>query len=125
MLSNKIRYFAREAARLVNRARWHLIGLYDAVRNSDTVIIVTEGWCLVNNTGTTIGCDIGIIEDFESPVSKLPLELSERIIDNNRQTNLVSEVREERLIFPALHFVSFNGSKFLVLGGLKFGVKSS
>lgn len=77
VLSNEVRNLTREAARFVYRAWWHFVCLNDAVCDSDAVIIVTEGWCLVNDTGTAVGGYVCVVQDLESSVAELPQDASQ------------------------------------------------
>lgn len=130
MPSNKVWDLTREAARLVNWTRWHLVCLDDTVGNGNAVIVFTEGGRLVDNTSTAVGCDIGVVKDLEGSVPKL-LEVflvssaMSRAEQNGFRAHLVGKVREERLVSPAFHFCSGNGSELLVFGGLQFRVQSA
>ena len=55
MLPKKIGDLARKPPAIINGTRRHFFCRYDTVCKQDTVIIVTEGGRLVNNT-----CAIGI-----------------------------------------------------------------
>lgn len=55
MLPNKIRDFTRKLSTVVDGTRWHFFYGYHTVCKQNTVIIVTEGGGLVDNT-----CTVGI-----------------------------------------------------------------
>lgn len=71
VLSNEVWHFTCESTRLVNGTGWHLVWLDDAIGDSNAVIVITEGWCLMYDTSTAVGCDVCVVEDAECSVSEL------------------------------------------------------
>lgn len=71
ILSYEVWDLRSELSRVVDGTRGHLLGLDDTVSNGNAVIIFTESWGLVNNTGTVTVSDIGIGDDTESLVFEL------------------------------------------------------
>ncbi len=68
MLTDKVMYFLREAAGIIDGTGRHLVGAQDTILDSNSVIVLTEGWCLVYNTSTILCSNIRVVNDTESPV---------------------------------------------------------
>lgn len=66
MLPNEIRDFARKPPTVINGTRGQLFCGYHTVRKQDTVIIVTKGGGLVNDTCAVGIGDIGIGKNPET-----------------------------------------------------------
>lgn len=71
MLTSKLRYLAREFARVINGARRHLVGAQDPVCDGNAMIVISECRCLVHDTGTALICDISIDEYPKCLILKL------------------------------------------------------
>lgn len=65
--------FGGESTSFVDRARGDLVISDDTVSHTDSVIVVTPGRGLVDDTGTGILGDIGVRDDSEGPVFELSL----------------------------------------------------
>lgn len=72
--------FVGEQARSVDWTGWDLVWFDDTVGDRDAVIVITKGGRLVDDTGTRVGSDIRIAENFEGGV----LELGEVKVRGNR-----------------------------------------
>ena len=68
VLADEVRNLLREAAGVVDGARRHLVRADDAVLHCDTVIVLTEGRCLMDDTSTVLGRDVGVADDAEGAV---------------------------------------------------------
>src|SRR5690606_2268419 len=66
-----VAHFLCKVTLVVNGAGTHLVGAQHLVSNSNTVIVFTEGWGLVDDTCTIGVGDIGINKDPEGLVLEL------------------------------------------------------
>jgi len=66
MLPNEVRDFARKPSTVVNGTGGHYFRRYHAVRNQDTVIIVTECGGLMNDACAIDIGDIGVDKNSKS-----------------------------------------------------------
>ena len=71
MLADEVWNFCREAARVVDGTRGHLVRADDAVLDADAVIVLTECRSLVDDASTVLGGDVGVVEYTECPVLEL------------------------------------------------------
>lgn len=83
VLSDEIWDLIREATRFVYGAWWHFVCLNNPVCDSDAVIVVTEGWCLVNNTSTAIGGYVCVVQNLESSVAELPQDRKSTYVEHD------------------------------------------
>ena len=74
-------YFGRESTSLVNGTRRDLVFGDDLVSETDSVIIFSPCWSLVNDTGTSLLGDVVVRQDSECSVFVLLVSLL-RIRDN-------------------------------------------
>jgi hypothetical protein len=72
----------------------------DTVGFSNAVIVLSVCGRLMDNTHTTVCCDIGVVQHLEAVVLEL-----------------IIEVIEQRLVFPAYHVLSLQ-----LLNNLEFGL---
>lgn len=107
----------REPPSLIDRARRHLVLGDNPVGDSDPVILVSERRCLVDDTGTGGGLDVGVADDAERFVLELMgcQQTSNRVslqqltrVEPGSGTHLFREVIEHRGIPPPLHILSQN-----------------
>lgn len=84
---------------VIDGAGGHLVGSDNAMGDSNSIIIVTESWSLVDDTSTIGVGHVGIDKDAECLVLKL-----------------FGEVVEERNVSPILHIGTLELSQLLVLG---------
>lgn len=110
VLTNVFGDFGGEFARLVQRAGRNLVIPDDTVGNGDSVIVLSEGRSLVDDTGTGGRGDIGVGDDSESGLLVL-----------------LGEVVEHGDISPADHVFTLEGAHllewwFLLRVGLLLGV---
>jgi hypothetical protein len=54
ILPDKIWHFACEPTSIVNGTRWHLILVDDFIGKCNTVIVFTEGGCVMDDTGAIL-----------------------------------------------------------------------
>ena len=92
-------HIASELARLVKRARRKFVLFDDTVGNGNTVIILTESGCLVNDTGTRGIGHVRIGNDSERSV----LELLGEVVEHGR-------------VSPANHVFTLEGANLFELG---------
>ena len=71
MHAGKVGDFGGETTSIVNRTRWHIFWEKHAVVDGNTVIVLTEGGSLVDDTRAVVSCDIGIVENAECAILEL------------------------------------------------------
>ena len=71
MLTSKVGDLLSESAGIVNGARRSIFRTKDAVLDGDPVIVLTERWCLVNDTCTVLCSYVGVVQHAERLVLEL------------------------------------------------------
>lgn len=71
MLAFEIGDIMSEPPRIIYRTGWHLFGANDTIGNSNTVIIVTECGCLMDDASAIITSNVFIDDHAERPIFKL------------------------------------------------------
>lgn len=67
----EVGHLVREASSIVDRAWGHFLRTQHTVRNGNSVVILTEGGGLVDNTGTVFGRYVRVVEHAECLVFEL------------------------------------------------------
>jgi hypothetical protein len=99
---------------LVNRTRGNLVLGDDLVSETDSIIVLSPGWSLVNDTGTGLFGDIVVGQDSESSV--LILIVSFQAGSSCSPTYLLSKVVKHGNVSPSNHILSLEASDLLELG---------
>jgi hypothetical protein len=71
VLSLEVWDFVRVVPFLIDRTRRHLILPDNTLSNSDTVIVFSKGWSLMNDTRSGIRSDVCVNQDSESCLGEL------------------------------------------------------
>lgn len=66
---------------VIQRAGWHRICSHDTIFPSNAVIVLTKGWCLVDDPCTILVGDVGISDDDERPIFVLQTERAREDLD--------------------------------------------
>ena len=80
MLAFEIGDIMSEPSCIIYRTGWHLFSANNAIGDSDTVIIITERWCLVNYAGAIITSNVFVDDHAESPIFELRRDRSDSFV---------------------------------------------
>jgi hypothetical protein len=108
--------FRCESTSLINGTRGDLVLGDDLMSETDSVIIFSPCWSLVDDTGTGLFGDIVVRQDSEGSI--LVLIVSFSIKSTKNRAYLLSEVVEHRDISPSDHILSLETSDLFKLGFL-------
>lgn len=57
-----------EPPRVINRTWWHLVRSDNPICQSNSIVILAKGGCLVHDASTAVAGDIGVNKNTEGPV---------------------------------------------------------
>ena len=103
--------FGCESTSLINGTRGDLILGDDLVSETDSVVVFSPCWSLMNDTGTSLLGDVVVRQDSECSV--LVLMVSSASISKEKAAYLFGEVIKHWDISPSNHILSLETSDFL------------